>query len=161
MCVGRQGERHRPPTLLALHVGGGGRPRGWRHGARPEKTMMTPLKTRRIAAVLGVAVMTNAAGFLAAQQPATAPINGLTPTYYPCDPLVDSCGDALDGGDSLDGAGQCGSGSRILCEEITTKQCLQYVPITVQGSGGLSGFGGTTTMVCAVEVIKVQKKFLP
>ncbi len=46
----------------------------------------------------------------------------------------------------------CGAGSGSVCKTITKKECLEYKLVSVSGTAGVTGGGGTFTQVCASEV---------
>jgi hypothetical protein len=143
--------------------------------------MLTRFKSRRLIAVLTIAGMTNAAGFLAAQ----APVGGRTPTaaggadqnkpelIANCDVTQTSCGGdpVLGGGGTFGGytppeasKPECWTGTSRYCGSDTAFTCAQWV--VVSGSGSASGnvgpgtaggsVGAGVTRVCGSYVKSVR-----
>jgi len=127
--------------------------------------MLNGYTTRRMAAVLALAGMTNAAGFLAAQPP-TARTGKKSPTLIAdCDVTQTSCGGdpTLGGGGTFGGyvppadapKPECWAGTQVKCGTDTAFTCAQWVIVGGSGSGSVNGgvtwggsASGTVTKVC-------------
>jgi hypothetical protein len=139
--------------------------------------MLTRYKSRRVAALLVLAGVTNTAGLLGAQAPVGGGgrVGGIAPTLIAdCDITVQSCGGpptyegggySGNGGASGSGnSGGCGTGSRVICRTDSYYKCLKWEPVTVSGGvsvGTTTAGGGTTTMVCSESVFTEVKLYWP
>lgn len=138
--------------------------------------MLRQITVRRLAALLALASVTNAAGLLDAQGP--TPGRGIrAPTKLTdCDATA-SCG--IDGGILNQGGGgtgggsgggvgtddACGTGSRVLCRTDNYYKCLKYVWVDANGNvtatpKGVSA-GASGTAVCSESVTSTVHLFWP
>jgi len=131
--------------------------------------MLGHFKARRLAVMLALASVTNAAGYLAAQGPVGGSAGGQSPTRIAnCDVTIGSCGTpggVLVGGGPVGGGGPsmdgCGTGSRVMCRRDSTWTCTKWVPVNVSGGAGAGGATGNTTMVCSQSITSVSVLFWP
>ena len=126
--------------------------------------MLTHFRSRRLAALLVAAGMTNAA-LLGAQGPtALGGIGAKSPALIAdCDYTEGSCG----GDPTYDSGGYtgtgvtgstspvCGGGKGAECKKETISRCIRWTTQSVEVQASVTGGGGGTTMICSEQFTTV------
>ena len=133
--------------------------------------MLQRFRQRRLVAILAMAAVSNAAGYLGAQAPAPRTSRPTPRLLSSCDVTIESCGGdpVLGGGSSSGGwsatgdptAPACGTGARVQCRKDSSWKCLSWVPQYAAGSLGPTGGGGSTAMVCSSSITTVTILYWP